>query len=123
MHGIIVESRRVSLYYALGYTYQNVDNTDNAQTVEIDWSPSQAQLGAIAALTQKFRLYGGGSYGRIDGEECDRGTINRTTTISRDTRGGGFLGLDLNTDPDGYVGIEISSELTRGGEIYFKRRY
>ena len=50
-------------------------------------------------------------------------TVNHTTTISRDTSGGGFLGLDLNTDPDGYVGIEISPGLSRGGEIYFKWRY
>jgi hypothetical protein len=35
-------------------------------------------------------------------------TVNHTTTFSRDTIGGGFLGLDLNTDPNGYVGIEIS---------------
>ena len=123
LHGVMIENRRVSLFYALDYTYQKVDNTDAAQTVVIDWSQSQAQLGAIAALTQNFRLYVGGSYGRLDGEERASGTINQTTDISRDARVGGFLGLDLNTDPDGYVGIEVRSGLTRGGEIYFKRRY
>ena len=123
LHGVILENRRVSLFYALDYTYQKVDHTDDTQTVVIDWSQSQAQLGAIAALTQNFRFYGGGSYGRLDGEERASGTVNRTTAISRDARGGGFLGLDLNTDPDGYVGIEIRSGLIRGGEIYFKRRY
>src|SRR3990167_7754072 len=123
LHGVILESRRVSLFYALDYTYQKVDHKADAQTVVIDWSQSQAQLGAIAALTQNFRLYGGGSYGRIDGEERGDRAVNRTTAISRDARGGGFLGLDLNTDPDGYVGIEVRSGLTRGGGIYFKRRY
>jgi hypothetical protein len=123
LHGVILENRRVSLFYALDYTYQKVDHTDDTQTVVIDWSQSQAHLGAIAALTQNFRFYGGGSYGRLDGEERASGTVNRTTAISRDARGGGFLGLDLNTDPDGYVGIEVRSGLTRGGEIYFKRRY
>jgi len=123
LHGVIFESRRVSLFYALDYTYQKVDHTGDTQTVVIDWSQSQARLGAIAALTQNFRFYGGGSYGRLDGEERASGTVNRTTAISREARGGSFLGLDLNTDPDGYVGIEIRSGLTRGGEIYFKRRY
>lgn len=123
LHGVMLENRRISLFYALDYTYQKVDHTGDTQTVVIDWSQSQAQLGAIAALTQNFRFYGGGSYGRLDGEERASGTVNRTTAISRDARGGGFLGLDLKTDPDGYVGIEIRSGLTRGGEIYFKRRY
>jgi hypothetical protein len=49
-------------------------------------------------------------------------TVSHSTTISRDTRGDGFLGMDLNTDLDGYVGIEISPGLTRGGEVYYKRR-
>ena len=123
LHGVILESRRVSLFYALDYAYQKVDHKGDIQTVVIDWSQSQAQLGAIAALTQNFRFYGGGSYGRIDGEERASGTVNRTTALRRDARGGGFLGLDLNTGPDGYVGIEVRSGLTRGGEIYFKRRY
>ena len=123
LHGVILESRHALLFYAFDYTYQKVDHTGDTQTVVIDWSQPQAQLGAIAALTQNFRFYGGGSYGRLDGEERASGTVNRTTAISRDARGGGFLGLDLNTDPDGYVGIEIRSGLIRGGEIYFKRRY
>jgi hypothetical protein len=49
-----------------------------------------------AALTQNFRFNG-----------------------ARD----GFLGLNLNTKPDGYVGIEVRPGLNRGGEIYFKQRY
>jgi hypothetical protein len=123
LHGVIHESRRVSVFYALDYTYQKVDDTNDVQTVVINWLQSQAQLGMIAALARNFRLYGGGNYGRLDGEERASGTVNRTTDISRDARGGGFLGLELNTDPDGYVGIEVRSGLTRGGEIYFKRRY
>ncbi len=123
LHGVFIASQRASLFYALNYTYQKVDHQSDAQTVVIDWYEPQAQLGAIVTLKQKWRLYGGGSYGYIDGEERTSGTINRTTSISRDSRAGGFLGLDLNVDPDGYVGMEVKTGLTRGGEIYFKRRY
>jgi hypothetical protein len=77
----------------------------------------------IAALTKKLRLYGGGSYGYIDGTERDSGTVNRTTDFRRDSRVGGFLGLDLNVESDGYIGIEARAGLTRGGEIYFKRSF
>ena len=123
LHGVMLENRRARLFYALDYTYQKVDHKGDTQTVVIEWSQPQAQLGAIVSLAPNFRLYGGGSYGRIDGEERASGTINRTTEISRAARGGGFLGLDLTTDPDGYVGVEVRYGVIRGGEIYFKRRY
>ncbi|MBI3778477.1 MAG: hypothetical protein HY274_06150 [Gammaproteobacteria bacterium] len=123
LHGVMFENRRATLFYALDYAYQKVDHKGDTQTVVIEWSQPQAQLGAIVSLAPNFRIYGGGSYGRLDGEERASGTINRTTEIGRDARGGGFLGLDLTTDPDGYVGVEVRYGVTRGGEIYFKRRY
>ncbi len=123
LHGVLFENRRATLFYAFDYTYQKVDHKNDTQTVVIDWSQPQALFGAIIPLAPNFRFYGGGSYGRIDGEERASGTINRTTDIGRAARGGGFLGLDLATDPDGYVGVELRHGVTRGGEIYFKRRY
>jgi hypothetical protein len=123
LHGIIYSGRRTSLFYAAYYTYQKVDHKGDAQTVVMDWTEPRAQLGAIVAVTRDVRLYGGGSYGSIDGEERISGAINRTTDFSRSARAGGFLGLDLNVDTDGYVGVEATSGLTRGGQIYFKRSY
>jgi hypothetical protein len=123
LHGIILSSQHASLFYSVAYTYQKVDHKSGMQTVTIDWSEPQAQLGAIIALTKRLRLFGGGSYGSIDGQERASGTITHTTDISRDSRAGGFLGLDWNVDPDGYVGVEASAGLTRSGEIYFKRSY
>lgn len=123
LHGILLDRPRVSLYYALAYTYQKVDHKSATQNVVIDWFEPQAQLGAIVTLTKSLRLYGGGSYGYIDGEERASGTVNHTTNFSRNSRAGGFLGLDLSVEPDGYVGIEAKTGLSRGGEIYFKRSY
>jgi hypothetical protein len=91
--------------------------------VVIDWSESQAQLGAMVTLNRRFRMYGGGNYGYIDGEERASGAIDRTTNFERSARAGGFLGLDLNVDADGYVGVEAKTGLTRSAEIYFKRSY
>jgi len=118
LHGILLEGQRGSLYGALDYTYQKVDHKSDVRTVVIDWAQSQAQLGVVLTLAQKWRLYGGGSYGKIDGEERASGSVNHTLTFVRGARSGGFLGLDLNVEPDGYVGIEAWSSLTRGAEIY-----
>ncbi|MEK7207635.1 MAG: hypothetical protein AAB134_07125, partial [Pseudomonadota bacterium] len=82
-----------------------------------------AQLGVIVPLVKRLRFFGGGNYGYIDGEERASGTTNHTVGFKRDARAGGFLGLDLQTDIDGYVGLEAKSGLARSVEIYFKRRY
>ncbi|MHB1141174.1 MAG: hypothetical protein ACYC1T_05365 [Sulfuricaulis sp.] len=123
LHGVLLEGRRASLYGALDYGYQKVDHKNDARTVVIDWSHPQAQLGGILTLARNWRLYGGGSYGKIDGEERVSGSVNHTLAFERGAQSGGFAGLDLNVETDGYIGVELRSGLMRGGEIYFKRRF
>lgn len=123
LHAVLLEGQRASLYGALDYGYQKADNKSDTQTVVIDWAQSQAQFGVMLTLTRQWRFYGGGSYGKIDGEERASGSVNHTLSFERDARSGGFAGLDLNMETDGYVGFEVRSGLVRSGEIYFKRRF
>lgn len=123
LHGLLLEGQRVSLFGSLEYLYQKTDHKNDAQTVVIDWAQSQAQIGIMVNLVRSWRLYGGGSYGKIDGEERASGSINHTLSFERGAKSGSFLGLDLNVETDGYIGIEARSGLVRGGEIYFKRRF
>lgn len=123
LHVQLLEGEHASLYGAMEYLYQKVDHKSDTQTVAIDWVQPQAQLGVIVKLTRPWRLYGGGTYGKVDGEERASGTVNHTLTFERGARAGAFIGLDLNVDTDGYFGIEAQSGLVRGGEIYFKRRF
>jgi hypothetical protein len=123
LHGVLLEGQRASLYGALDYGYQKVDHKGDTQTVVIDWAQPQAQLGGMLTLARNWRLYGGGSYGKIDGEERVSGSVNHTLSFERGAQSGGFLGLDLNVETDGYIGIEARSGLMRGIDIYFKRSY
>jgi hypothetical protein len=123
LHAILLAGQRTSLFGALDYGYQKTDHEGDAQEIVIDWTQAQAQLGATLTLSRNWRLYGGGSYGKIDGEERASGALNHTLDFERGARSGGFLGLDLNVETDGYIGVELRSGLTRGGEIYFKRRF
>lgn len=123
LHAVLLPGQKASLYGALDYSYQKMDHEGEAQEVVIDWTQAQTQLGAMLALADRWRLYGGGSYGKIDGEERARGAVNHTLDFERGARAGGFIGLDLNVETDGYVGVEYRSGLMRGGEIYFKRRF
>lgn len=123
LHGVLLEGQRASLYGALDYGYQKADHKSDTQEVVINWTQSQAQLGGMLTLTRHWRLYGGGSYGKIDGEERASGSVNHTLSFERGAQSGGFLGLDLNVETDGYIGIEARSGLMRGIDIYFKRSY
>ncbi len=123
LHAVMLATPRATFYGALDYTYQKVDHKSDVQTVVIDWSEPHAQLGVIASLARRLRFFGGGNYGYIDGEERASGTTNHTVGFKHNARGGGFLGLDLQTDIDGYVGLEAKSGLARSVEIYFKHRY
>jgi hypothetical protein len=123
LHAILLPGQRASLYGALDYSYQKMDHEGDTQKVVIDWTQSQAQIGVMLALAERWRLYGGGSYGKIDGEERASGSVDHTLSFERGAQSGGFLGLDLNVETDGYIGIEARSGLMRGGEIYFKRRF
>jgi len=123
LHAVLLATPQATLYGVLDYTYQKVEHKSDVQTVVIDWSEPHAQLGGIVPLAKRWRLFGGSNYGYIDGEERASGTTNHTVGFKRAARAGGFLGLDLQTDIDGYVGLEARSGLARGVEMYFKRRY
>lgn len=123
LHAILWSGRRGSLYGAVDYAYQKTDHEGATQTVVIDWVQARARIGAALAPAEKWRLYGGGNYGKIEGEERASGAVNHTLDVVRDARAGGFLGLDLNVETDGYVGVEARSGVERGVEIYFKRKF
>lgn len=123
LYGGLFESQRASLYYAFDYTYQQVDYSNDSQSVTIEWGYPTAQLGASIMLGNRLRLYGGGGYGRIDGDERASGDVNHTTDFSRSARAFEFLGLDLNLGPNGYIGIAGGAGLNRSAEIYFKQNY
>jgi len=123
LHAVLLSGQRASVFGALDYSYQKMDHEGETQEIVIDWTQAQAQLGATLTLSPRWRFYAGGSYGKIDGEERARGAVNHTLDFERGARAGGFIGLDLNVEADGYIGVELRSGLTRGGEIYFKRRF
>lgn len=119
----LLQTERVRLFIAGDYAYQDVDRASGEQSVELEWYERRARLGAAVALASRVQIYGGGSYGRIDGQERVTGTVNDTSDFSRRARHGSFLGLELNVEPGGYAGVETYSGISRGGKIYFEKRF
>lgn len=123
LHLVVYRGERLTLFATAGTVYQNVEFQGVTQTVELEWYQPGAELGGALALGGGVRVYGGGNYGFVSGQERAHGTIERTTNFERDARGGGFVGLDLDVDRDGYVGFETRTGVNRGSTIYFKRLF
>lgn len=69
------------------------------------------------------RFYGGVSYGAVDGTQRTTGTIDATTRFEILGKAGGFLGVDLRVEQDGYIGVEGRTGLDEGWLLYFRHRY
>ncbi|OGI46806.1 MAG: hypothetical protein A2151_00890 [Candidatus Muproteobacteria bacterium RBG_16_65_34] len=123
LHLTLLDAENATLFFAADHVYQNVDHRGATQSVTLEWSETRVRLGAVLAPGERLRLYGGADYGRIEGKERVTGDTPRTTEFDHPPAGGGFAGLDLNVDRDGYIGVETWSGLSRGGKIYFKRRF
>jgi hypothetical protein len=111
-----------SAYGAVAYTYQHVDDNDGGQSVKLYWNEWRAALGGTVGLGG-VRLFGGASYGALDGTQRTGGASDSSTPFEVAAKAGGFLGIDWRVDPDGYIGVEGRTGLDEGWLVYFKHRF
>jgi hypothetical protein len=123
LRGPLAETERLQLYLDGSYTYQKVDHAGATQSVALSWYEPQLRLGLAFTPPGRVRVYLGGVGSYLEGQQRVTGTAPATTNFERGRRRGGFLGLDLTVDRDGYIGLEARTGLERGGEIYFKKRF
>jgi hypothetical protein len=123
LRSVLWEAAPLQLIARATYTYQRVQHEDANQSVTLSWHQPELYLGASVAATNRLRVYGGATWGAIDGQERVTGAAARTTDFDRNQSGGGFFGLELIVERDGYIGVETHAGATRGGEIYFKKSF
>lgn len=119
----LFRGRRVDAFLSGGWLYQNVSHDDGSEKVVIATREPSARLGAGLALDPNLRVYGGLRYGRIDGEQRRRGTVDETRTFTETRKTGGFAGLQLKLEGNGYVGLAIAAGSDRNVALYFGRRF
>jgi hypothetical protein len=117
----IVTRERWSAFGSVAYTYQRVDDDDAGQSVRLDWDEWRARLGGSVGLGVT-RFYGGASYGAVDGTQRNTGATDATTHFEISGEAGGFLGVDMRVDQDGYIGVEGRTGLDDGWLLYFRHR-
>lgn len=115
--------RRTSVSLRGAWLYQKVDHDDGTQQVSISWREPSLQLGAAALVGDGVRVFGGLRYGTIDGEQRLSGTLNETRALKQTGRAGGFAGLELELEENGYVGVAAASGFDRSVSLYFGRLF
>lgn len=118
----ILTRERWSAFGTVAYTYQSVEDDDASQAVRLNWGDWRAHLGGTFGLGTT-RFYGGASYGAVDGTQRTTGATDSKTPFEISGTAGGFLGVDLRVDQDGYIGIEGHTGLDEGWLLYFKHRF
>lgn len=113
----------LSLFAGASYLYERTEGSSATQDVTLAWSAFQTEAGLALAAGRAAQLYAGVSYGELDGEERARGTVTGTRDLSADDRTGALAGFEVTLDGDGYVGVVARSGFSRGGAIYFGRRF
>lgn len=103
--------------------YLRVDDDDADQSVVISWTQPALRLGARGPLGARLRGYGGIRYGVIDGEVRLSGAENETRAFEEDDRVGGFAGLELLLEREGYVGVAAETGPDRTVSVYFGRDF
>jgi hypothetical protein len=117
------QRERVNVYAGARWLYQKVDQDDGLQRVAIVTREPSYRIGASLALGDGVRAYAGLRYGRIDGEQRLSGTLKNTSAFETTDDAGGFAGLELQLEGNGYVGVATESGTDRNVAIYFGRHF
>lgn len=123
LRAVLFQTSSLQFFFQGQYSYERVTASDTQRNVTLRWDAPAARVGASFRPADRLRLYGGGSWGKFEGQENVTGTVPHTTSFDSARHTGAFVGIDFALEDDGYVGIEARSGMTRGAEIYFKKRY
>lgn len=116
-------SERLALRLDADYSYHDVDGDTDEQDSSLKWHQLDLQLGLAATLTRSFGLVAGSRLYYADGEERTFGELDQTVDFSEAGNAGFFAGLELITDPSGYIGIIGDGGNPKGVHFYFQRRF
>ena len=119
----LLETSVVQLFVHASYAYQRVKQENAGETVTLTWYEPRVQIGAAVAAAPRLRLFGGGRWNALDGQQRITGPTPQTVDFDADREVGGFAGLEFAVERDGFVGLEGRSGAGRGGEIYFKKLF
>jgi hypothetical protein len=120
---VLLQTSALQLFAHASYAYQRVKHKSAGDSVTLTWYDPRLQIGAAVSATPRLRLFGGGRWNALDGQQRITGAAAQTLDFEADRAVGGFAGPELALEREGFVGIEARSGAGNGGEIYFKKLF
>jgi len=115
---------RFNVFAGAAWVYQEVEEENNGEVVEISWNEPNARFGVRARVGGPVHGYAGVRYARLNGEQRRRGGgTHETRKLDETESTGAFVGLEIDLDGEGYVGISAESGFDRRVGLYFGRRF
>lgn len=115
-------------FHAQGsYDYHTVDgSTDDEdaedQSVRLDWFEFDARAGLSLTL-EPLILRTGPYYRHVDGDERDRGDVDRTLALEAEDPVGVFGDIVYVVDPTGWIALRIEHGSRSGATLSFTRLF
>lgn len=105
------------------YLYQDVKDSNASREVNITWHEWRAEALASISLISPLTAVAGLAYVNVDAQERITGDGARTRNIREDTGMEKRLGLELNVENNGRVGLHIQRGVFDSISLIFARSY
>ncbi len=107
----------------LSYSYYDSNQYLHGDRIDLNWTQSEARLWLAMQLSPQLKAYGCAIAFRLDGKQKKTPAITTETQLDNRDNAGQCGGLSWETEDNGVIGIEANGGATRGGKIYFGRRF
>lgn len=104
------------------YGMQSVSGSAGGQDTEITWYDGGLTAGLVVHLG-RIDLHGGARHGSLSGDEVANGNLIYTRGIELNNRTTSWIGVDLQVDPGGTIGVVFESGGRSGVSVRFARRF
>lgn len=119
----LITNQRFKLSSRLDYRYAFTDTSVDDQRVEWSWHQTSLGIHSRTYFSKSFSLGLGASAISINGVEKASGTVNQNLDFKAKDSLTGHIGLQLELDQDGQIGMELKIGSSQGGRITFQRSF
>lgn len=123
IHTLVSNQRLMQLGLIFAYDYHSTGGASSDQTTDFVWHAGQAGLDIILAPLARLSGLMGISLTYLDGEQRVSGTLNQVIPFEEDDPFGYYVGVNLNTDATGSIGLKWYGGTKQGVEFVFRRKY
>lgn len=123
LHGTIPLGGRMRVGLGGQFLYHWLRDRIDGQKVELEWAQADATLTLQVDLTPALTAYAGPLWSTVDVDQQASGAVNETLALVNERSSGGVVGLLLEVDWQGWIGVEMRRGPYDGVALSFQRRF